>query len=79
MHMCIWDICTPKKLKNLKIFKPFLAKNKKKIELPMQKIKINCIANRKNKKRYALPRQELKKIALPMQKIKEICIPIAKI
>ena len=45
----------------------------------MQKIKINCIANAKNKKRYALPMQELKKIALPMQKIKEICIPSAKI
>ena len=47
--------------------------------MPMQKIKINCIANAKNKKRYALPMQELKKFALPMQKIKEICIPSAKI
>ena len=45
----------------------------------MQKIKINCIANAKNKKRYALPMQELKKIALPMQKIKENCIANEKI
>ena len=48
------------------------GKNKKKLALPMQKIKKKkpCIANAKNKKKLALLMQKLKKLALPMKKIK---------
>ena len=64
MHMCIWDVCTPKKLKILKFLNLF-----------WQKIEKICIPKAKNKRNLHFQCQKLKKNAFPVPKIKKICIP----
>ena len=56
----------------------YIADAKKKIALPVSKLKKHWHCQCKKLKKFTLPMQKIKKLVLSMQKIKRICIPSTK-